>query len=109
MKYCVKCGEQLLDNSVQCPRCGQYCLDAQNGQVQNTSNQKVVDDQNVSKTGIGVICSLFLGVIGLIIGLLLYQPNTLARKTFIKGWVWSSVLTIVIVFFGYMLIIAAVM
>ncbi len=44
-------------------------------------------NQNHSKTGIGVLLGL-LGLIGLLIGLLLYKENTEERRTFIKGWLW---------------------
>lgn len=39
---------------------------------------------NESKTGIGVVLGLFLGIIGLIIGICIYPEGTVARKTFIK-------------------------
>lgn len=59
------------------------------------------DDKNMqvkgeSKTAIGVLCGLFLGIIGLIIGLLLYKDGSFERQTFIKGWVASFVIAIAI-------------
>ena len=46
-----------------------------------------------SKVGIGVVCALFLGLIGLLIGYLLYKndkPNMEYEwKTFLKGWIWT--------------------
>ena len=41
---------------------------------------------NESKTGIGVLMGLFLGIIGLVIGICMYPAGTLARKTFLKAW-----------------------
>ncbi len=47
--------------------------------------------QGESKTAIGVLCGLFLGLIGLVIGLLLYKEGTYERKTFMKAWIISFV------------------
>ena len=44
---------------------------------------------NESKAGIGVVLGLFLGIIGLIIGICIYPEGTVARKTFIKAWAWT--------------------
>ena len=74
----------------------------QNNNQQNTNNNQ---PQTESKLSIGVLCGIFLGAIGLVVGLLLYKENTIERQTFIKGWLWafiisaavSLVLTIVIV------------
>ncbi len=62
---------------------------------------------NESKTGIGVVLALFLGIIGLIIGICIYPEGTVARKTFIKGWAWTfgvtavvAVVIVLIVYFG---------
>lgn len=41
---------------------------------------------NESKTGIAVVLALFLGLIGMIIGVCIYPEGTVARKTFIKSW-----------------------
>lgn len=53
-----------------------------------------------SKKGIGVLLCLFLGILGLIIGLLLYPSNTVERETFISGWLtgllWSIVIGVII-------------
>lgn len=54
--------------------------------------------ENNSKTSIGVVLGLFLGFIGLIIGLLLYNNENESRQTFIKGWVIGFVVCIVLAF-----------
>ena len=54
--------------------------------------------ENNSKTSIGVVLGLFLGLIGLIIGLLLYNNENESRQTFIKGWAIGFVVSIVLVF-----------
>ena len=62
---------------------------------------------NESKTGIGVVLGLFLGIIGLIIGICIYPEGTVARKTFIKAWAWTfgvtavvAVVIVIILYFG---------
>ena len=73
--YCRKCGKEIDDEAVVCIGCG--CA------VEET---KVNKEDNEPKTGMGVLMGLFLGIIGLIIGLCLYKPDTIARKTFMKAW-----------------------
>ena len=46
----------------------------------------VKNNYNESKFGTGILFFIFLHGIGLIIGLAIYPKNTVARKTFIKGW-----------------------
>ena len=52
---------------------------------------------NESKTGIGVLCGLFLGILGLIIGVCLYPAGTVARQSFMKAWLWTFFTAIVVV------------
>ena len=40
-----------------------------------------------TKKLIGFLCCAFLGLIGLIIGLLCYEKDTYERNTFVSGWV----------------------
>lgn len=68
---------------------------------------------NESKTGIGVVLGLFLGIIGLIIGICIYPEGTVARKTFIKAWAWTfgvtAVVAVVIVIIFYFAVLGAAM
>lgn len=73
--FCKKCGEEINNEAVVCPKCG--C-----STKQEDSDQKFRE----SKTGMGVLMGLFLGIIGLIIGIVIYPEGTVARKTFIKAW-----------------------
>lgn len=57
-----------------------------------------ITPQGESKAGVGVICGLFLGLIGLIIGLLLYKDGSYERQTFIKAWVITFVVEVAIGF-----------
>ena len=70
-KFCSKCGGEVREDAVICIHCG--CAIQDESQVE-------------SKTGMGVIAALFLGIIGLVIGICLYPENSVARKTFLKGW-----------------------
>ena len=42
-----------------------------------------------SRVGIGVICALFLGLIGLLVGYLIFKDKDYEWKTFLKGWMWT--------------------
>ena len=72
--YCKKCGKEINDDAAVCVHCGRAV------------EQEVAKDHSQPKTGIGVLMGLFLGFIGLIIGICLYPEGTIARKTFIKSW-----------------------
>lgn len=86
--YCRKCGEEIDDKAVICPKCGCY----------TDKEEKKVDSENgESKTGMGVIMAIFLGLIGLLIGIALYPSGTVARKTFIKAWGLTYVICIGVV------------
>ena len=63
----------------------------------------VVDEP---KTGMGVVMGLFLGLIGLIIGICLYKEGTVARKTFIKSWLITYFVTLAVIVFFYVIIFA---
>ena len=93
--FCKKCGNEVNDEAVICIHCG---CELDNGKTK---------DNNQSKTGIGVVMALFLGVIGLIIGICLYPSGTIARKTFVKAWIWTFVIGAAIVLIIYFIAIGA--
>ena len=116
--YCKKCGVQIEDDSTYCPYCGEITNSSANANTQinnnggnfsQPSNNNNGAEYNVSKAGIGVIMSLFLGLLGLIIGVLIYPSGTVARKTFVKGWLitWAVCSILVVIF--YVLLFSAVM
>lgn len=74
--YCSKCGEEIMDQAVICPKCG----------CETNVKKSQYEYPDEPKTGMGVLFALLLGVIGLIIGICLYKDGSVARKTFIKGW-----------------------
>lgn len=73
----------------------------QNNQTQQTSTPE-------SKTLIGALCGVFIGLIGLVIGLLLYKDGSYERKTFIKGWLWAFVIAAVVEVIATIVIISTV-
>ena len=75
--FCKICGNEVNDEAIVCVHCG--C------ELDNGKNK----ENNNSKTCLGVVMAIFLGVIGLIIGICLYSSGTIARKTFVKGWIWT--------------------
>lgn len=85
--YCRKCGKEINDEAVICPKCG--C-------ETEIKNEMIPQEIDEPKTGIGIVCGLFLGLIGLIIGLCLYKENSIARKTFVKAWCITFLITIII-------------
>lgn len=96
--YCRQCGSQIADDTPQCPYCG--CTFDHNHQATNTNtttntsaNAQGADEP---KTVIGVIMSIFLGVIGIVIGLLMFPEGTVSRKTFIKGWLIAFIVQTVL-------------
>ena len=82
--YCKNCGSEINSNAVACPKCG--C----------STGIKIKENGGESKKGMGVALGLFLGLIGLIIGVCLYESDSFERKTFIKGWTIGFVITIVV-------------
>jgi len=52
--------------------------------------------QGESKVGIGFVCAFFLGLIGLIIGVCCFKSGTYERKTFMKGFWWTFIITAII-------------
>ena len=79
--YCKTCGNKINSKAVVCPHCG--CATGYK------------ETHGESKKGMGFWLGMFLGVIGLIIGICLYESGTKERKTFIKGWTAGFVTTIV--------------
>ena len=77
MKYCVNCGNELLDEAVVCVRCG--CA-VESGTV--TQSEK---EETVKRTGFSTAAKVFM-VLGTII---------MALSTFCIGLAWCLPLTLV--------------
>ena len=92
--FCSKCGNEVSDEAVVCPKCGCEI-------VKKQAASKEIDEP---KTGLGILFGLLLGVIGLIIGLCMFKENTIARKSFVKAWSITfgvCVLAVVIIYAVY--------
>lgn len=97
--FCQNCGEEIDNESkaMFCPKCG-FKLN------QNNTAEEEFDD---SKTGIGILLGVFLGIIGLIIGLCLYKEGTYARTSFVKAWAITFVISCIIAVIAYFCLISA--
>ena len=92
--YCPKCGNEVNDDAEVCVHCG-------------CSLTKTKPEYKESKTGLGVVMALFLGIIGLIIGIMLYPSGTIARKTFIKAWCITYTIALIMIFIIMFFVAAA--
>ena len=97
--FCQKCGEEIHDEAVVCTKCG--CA--------VEKNQKPAPVPDEPKTVIGVVMGLFLGLIGLLIGICLYKEGTIARRTFIKSWAITFAITTAVIIVFYIIGIVAAM
>lgn len=101
-KYCQYCGNEVNDNAEICLKCG--CRTGLKHDEEIVEEEEENNDfgDNESKTAVGVLMALFLGLIGLCIGFSMYPRDTEARRTFITGWtatfVVSLILSLIIVF-----------
>lgn len=89
---CRNCGKEMLESFEFCASCGaklktneQTKYKTVNYNVNN--NREIRYGSHESKTGLGVLLAILLGVIGLIVGICLYPEGSYARKSFIKAWV----------------------
>ena len=95
--FCPKCGKEIEDDAVICVHCGRSLK----------VEQKDEPQYQASKSGIGVLLGLFLGLIGLVIGLLMYPQDTNARKTFLKAWGITYAIEVVLIIILYAVMISA--
>lgn len=54
----------------------------------------LIHTQSMVNSSLGVLLGMFLGVIGLIIGMCMYESDSVERKTFTKGWVIGFIITL---------------
>ena len=86
--YCKNCGKYSVGNVEQCKYCGSMDM-THNPPNKNRKNSYQAKDMKKE----GMLMSIFLGLIGLIIGLLIYVDGY-ERSTFISGWLkglWISI------------------
>ena len=83
-RYCDKCGAEVYQDAIICPKCG--CCPGK----QSLYELKYQEP----KTIIGVIMALFLGLIGLIIGIVIYPKYSVSRQTFVRAWTITFLISI---------------
>lgn len=87
--YCKNCGQEVNDKAVVCIHCG--C---------SLQEEKPLNHNGITESGakntLGLLLALFLGLLGLIIGVCLYPSNSYERETFIKGWIKGFIISIII-------------
>ena len=81
--FCRKCGKEVSDEAVVCIHCGCTVNESNAGNKSSVSHSA---DMDTPKTLIGVLCGWFLGILGVLVGLLAYKEGTIARKSFMKAW-----------------------
>ena len=78
--FCTACGKYNPDGTKECKYCGCGYLTKTPTKKSNTSKH------SVDKSGFGIVMSIFLGVIGLLIGW--YSTyDTDERESFVSGWI----------------------
>lgn len=60
------------------------------------SKGEIMENSKNKKT-LGIVLSVFFGVLGLIIGLCAYPYNSEERKTFVSGWLTGLVIYLSII------------
>ena len=80
---CKHCGTINPVDAEQCCYCGELL---------ETSHHELV----VSKTRTGILMALFLGVIGLIIGIFLYPSGSHERDSFVHAWIQTFFLALAV-------------
>lgn len=88
--FCKNCGKEVSDNAVVCIHCG--------AAIDKNPTRTLSGE---SKTGLGALLGVFLGIIGLIIGLCMYPAESVERKTFIKGWGIAFAISVGVLFIIY--------
>lgn len=62
MKYCEKCGNQLLDEAIMCPKCGCAVAGKQPTKEQNEKSKNQAKRAIMIIAGIGIIIATIIAV-----------------------------------------------
>ena len=81
MKYCQTCGAELHDSAEICPKCGVRCALVQ------PTYEPVQENKAVKGTGLGIVLTLFLGLIGALI--CQFAGDDEAKKS---GWITFGIM-----------------
>ncbi len=108
---CPKCQRYNPDTNEECEYCGTP-LPKPKRNLSEARKAPTIDNApkvGGSKKDIGVLMCLFLGLLGLIIGLLLYPPYSYERDTFLEGWKKCFVVSLILgIVLAVIIVIAAV-
>ena len=95
MKFCKNCGMENENDAEYCVHC--------NSKLGNKIFKEPQEDENKSKTLIGLLMSFFLGLLGLLIGICLYPFGSVERETFIRarlgGYIVITIIFAILMFF----------
>jgi len=94
--FCAKCGKYNPEGTAKCKYCGSGYFTREPNYHTMENKYNAEHRGGGSKSGVGFALGFFFGLIGLIIGLLLYGSGTYERETFISGWVKAFITSIVI-------------
>ena len=93
MKFCTKCGKEILDDAFVCPSCG--CLVNGNNAQSNTSAPRIAPGEKTGLATAALVCSFLVPIAGLIcgiVGTIKYQTPSLKKRCtaaiFISIAVW---------------------
>lgn len=100
--FCSKCGEKIPDDSTFCPFCRNPVTKEEPSL--SSSSQSVPLGREVSAgMHIGIIVgTLFIPLIGLIMGIIYLKSPSLAKKKAGKIWLWVAIGAFIINLFIYM-------
>lgn len=88
MKYCTKCGKELIDEAVVCTNCGCATGDG-------AANTKIAHEADAPNTGWAIL-SFFIPLVGLILYLIYKDTTPLKAKSAGKGALIGFVTSIVV-------------
>lgn len=92
--YCKHCGQVIPnEKAIACPHCG-AAIEQYIEKPVEPSERK--ERKPGKKTAVGFFLGLFLNLIGLIIGVLMYPASSDERRTFVKGWGISLAIEVVL-------------
>ena len=80
--FCPNCGKEIDDNADVCIKCGHVTPNSKLKETEQAKN----NSNNPEPKSLGVVFGLFLGILGLIIGICIYSNNPTERGNFLKSW-----------------------
>lgn len=89
--YCKKCGNEISDEAVICPKCG-YSKGNYGREIQKEIKLKTYEPAN----GILLFLTFIIPIVGLILGIVdISRGKKASGKLYLKSWGWNLALCIV--------------